>query len=156
MSSETSAEASALLAGNDRYQRSEAMLNMAASGDPEALTALRALLDDADNLVATTAIHACWLLGDSSVPIGRAVSSLTSSDEEEVQMAVQVLSGMGAAAIPQLTHLLADGSTPAPPILHILADIGGDAARAVIEQALQSADAETAASAREVLDDWDD
>lgn len=159
MNNSDSADIAALreaLHSKDRQQRAEAAVTLGSTGDQAALADLQALLEDDDNLVATSATYGYWLLDGGPVSIGRAVHSLTSTDEDEVQTAVQALGAMGDAVVPQLTAELASEPPEAAEILRILGDIGGDEALQAVSAASQSGRADIVQSAREVLDEWEE
>ena len=144
------------LHSKDRHQRAEAAVTLGSTGDQAVLADLQALLDDDDNLVATSATYGYWLLDGGPVNIDRAVHSLASTDEDEVQTAVQALGAMGDAVLPQLTAQLASDPPEAAEILQILGDIGGDEALQAVNAARHSDRPDIADSARDVLDEWED
>ncbi len=140
----------------DRHDRAEAAVELGQLGVQKARPALEAMLDDSDDLVAVAAIYATWVLGGEEVPIERAAASLASADEEVVQAAVQALCEIGDGAVPGLLALLGSSSPYSRQILHILGDIGGEQARAVLERFSRSGDQDLAEAAGEALEDWED
>ena len=144
------------LAGKDRYQRIEAVLALGSSGEAAALPHLQPLLTDPDGLVSTSALFASWQLSGELPPLEPALAALASSDEEQVQTAVQVLTRIGDALLPELQSRLAAQSPYSTEILQLLGDIGGQQALQLLHQAAQSDHADIAAVARGVIDDWEE
>lgn len=140
----------------NRHERAQAAVELGTQGDRDSLDELRAMATDPDDIVAVSAIFGCWQLGDTSLPIDRAVASLASDNEEERQLAVQALSTMGAAVVPKLVKLLDAGSPDALLIVRILGDIGGPESRKAVESITRSNDSSLADAARKVLADWND
>ncbi len=136
----------------DRHDRAEAAVELGRQGVEEALPALEALLDNADDLVAVAAGFGAWSLGRDDVPIERAAAALASPDEEVMQAAVHVLCEMGDGAVPGLLALLDSGSPYSERIVRILGDIGGAGLEA-LERLSRSGDPELAAAANEALED---
>ena len=144
------------LRDGDRHERAEAAVALGNAGDSDALDELKALTGDADDLVAVSALFACWQLGSRPVVLHRAAAALASADEDTVQAAVQALCAMGEEIVPGLVSLLQAGSPHASEILRILGDIGGDDARETVQRAAASTDPSLAEIARNVLDEWED
>lgn len=144
------------LNSDDRYQRTEAAINLAAAGERDALPALQALLNDPDGLVATTALYAVWMLSGELPALDPALAALASDDEEQVQTAAGVLTQMGDALLPELQARLAAQSPYSVAILHLLADIGGQQALTMVRDARNSDQPLVAASAQSVIDEWDE
>lgn len=140
----------------NRHERAQAAIELGNEGDRDALDDLRSMANDPDDIVAVSAIFGCWQLGDTTLPLDRAVASLASADEEKVQMAVQALCTMGAAVVPKLVKLLEAGSPFAPSIVRILGDIGGPKSRKALERITHSGDPPLADAAHAVLADWSD
>ena len=144
------------LNSSDRYQRVEAAITLAAAGETDALPALQALLADPDGLVATTALYATWMLSGELPALDPALTALASDDEEQVQTASGVLTQMGDALLPELQSRLAAQSPYSAPILRLLGDIGGQQALEMVRDACNSKQAEVAATAQQVIDEWDE
>jgi HEAT repeat protein len=144
------------LASDNRQERAQAVVEAGDSNAQEMRTELQELLGDPDDLVAISAMFACWRLGHEHVPIQRAVAALASPDEETVMAAVHALGEMGAAAVPKLVELLDTDSQHACHVVRILGDIGGQRSLEAVQKAAASANAELADAARAVLDDWED
>ena len=144
------------LRSGDRHERAEAAVQLAYAGDSDALEELKALTSDPDDLVAVSALFACWQLGQRTFGLERAAAALASDDEEIVQAAVHALCEMGGEVLPALVSLLEAGSPHAPEILRILADIGGDRARETVQRTAAAKDPSLAQIARDVLDEWEE
>jgi HEAT repeat protein len=147
------------LASKDRHERAQAAVEAGYSDAVELRDELRAQTQDADDLVAVAGIFACWQLGkqiDTEARLDRVVSALSSGEAETVMLAASALGEFGEDTLGPLTKLLEAGSPHAVPILRVLGDIGGPQSLQAVQQAAQSADADVAAAAREVLDEWEE
>ena len=140
----------------NRHERAEAAIELGSRGVEDSLELLRGMVDDQDDLVAVSAVYARWQLGDQTHPLERVVASLASDDEENVQLAVQVLCEMGKSVVPKLVHMLNADSPYASYALRMLGDIGGPESLASVRRFATSKNRERAEIARELLDDWDD
>jgi len=144
------------LRSKNRHEQAQAAVELGSRGDRESLNNLKAMVNDPDDLVAVSAMFACWQLGEDALVMERLAASLASADEECVQLTVQALSTMGAAVVPKLVTLLDANSPHGPQILRILGDIGGAKAREAVERFAAAGNKSVAEVARAVLDDWRD
>ena len=143
------------LGSTDRYLRAQAAIELGQRRDVASLPEVARLLNDPDDLVAVAALYGCVRLGADDVSVERAAESLGSSDEEVMQAAVQALCALGEAAVPKLSALLDEMPSYAVEIVHVLEDIGGEAALAVVRQVAARPDPPgVAQAAREVLESW--
>lgn len=145
----------ALRSGN-RHEQAVAAIELGRRSDTASASDLKRLMDVPDDLVAVSSMFGCWLLGLEHVPVERAVASLASGDEETVQLAVQALCEMGEHVVPELIKLLEAGSPHSVQILRILGDIGGTKGFEAVKRTALSSTPGLAATAQEVLSDWDD
>jgi HEAT repeat protein len=144
------------LHSKDRHERAEAAIELGSRGDEDSLGLLCDMRNEPDDLVAVSAVYACWQLGDQSPSLRRVVANLAAEDEENVQLAVQVLCEMGESAVPKLVELLKADSPHASHVLRILGDIGGPASLAAVRRVARSENSELVEIAQDLLDDWED
>jgi len=142
------------LRNGSRHEQAEAAVELGRHSDSASADDLRRLADSPDDLVAVAAMFGCWLLG-RDVPLQRAAAALGSADEETMQAAVHALCEMGDAAVPGLAALLEADSPNSAEIVRVLGDIGGAKAQEAVLRASRSSRPELAATARDVLEDWE-
>ena len=143
------------LSSSNRYQRAEAAIKIADNEAAGALPELRELANDSDDMVALTAMYACWKLGEDTISIDRFIKALNSGDEELVQQAVHTICTIGEPMVPKLAPLLQGSQATALLALRLLDDINGPEAMRTV-RSMQNPDPAVAMLAREILEEYDD
>jgi HEAT repeat protein len=145
----------ALLDNSDPYVRSDAALNIGKMKLANAEVKLRSMCEEGSSVAALSAYHALWNMGCPLESIDLLLESLSSDDEELMQLAVQIVSQMGESLLKPVIAMLGKPNKNVKTLVMILEEVGGNAAFKTLQEMQSDQDPQLSSLIKEAIDDWE-
>ena len=145
----------ALLDSPDPYVRSDAALKLGELKLLKAETKLRAMCEEKSSVAALAAYHALWNMERQPASIALLMESLTSDDEELMQLAVQIVSKIGEHLLSPVIALSKQPNADLETLVMVLEEIGGNDALNALKEIPHDSDSDLSSLIDETIDDWE-